>query len=62
MAQEYKYEDELSVVRRQNSALRSINRSLRKRLLASEAHSDEIFTALCGEDPEQILEAEPVSE
>lgn len=56
MAQEEKeIQDELlEVVRKQNRALRSINRSLRKRVVRLEEHGDTVFLALC-EGP-QIIE------
>lgn len=41
-------EELLEVVRGQNRALRSINRSLRKRVVRMEEHGDRIFLALCG--------------
>lgn len=51
MAQEYKYEDELDVLRRTNRALRSVNRSLRGRLKRSEEAADNAFIALCETTP-----------
>lgn len=53
MAQEQ--EDVLDIVRRQNRALRSSNRSLRKKVARLEEHADSIFTVLC-DGPEVIFE------
>lgn len=58
MAQEYSYEDEISVLRRQNRALRSANRSLRKRLTRVQKQTDEYFSVMCGVEyqPEEETE------
>ena len=54
MAQD-EQEELLEIVRRQNRALRSANRSLRKTVTRLEEHGDKIFLALC-EGPEIIEE------
>lgn len=54
-------EELLEIVRRQNRALRSINRSLRKQVVRMEEHGDAVFLALC-EGPELITEGLPDEE
>jgi len=50
MACECGTEETITVVRRHNRALRTVNQKLRKNLAVSKAEADEIFLALCDTD------------
>ena len=48
-------EEEVAVLRKINTTLRTMNRSLRNQLRIANEHSDELFMALCNEAPAEAL-------